>query len=452
MPKRNHTTSNLKAHLLAAVAVAAVSAPLPTMAAGYFLKEQSASGQGTSFAGSATNAAGDASAMFFNPAALGVVNDNEVVGVLSGIFPTSQTTNARGTRTARLGGSTISGTANSDDIGVDAVLPTGYAAYAVSPDVKLGLSINMPWGLSTDYPENWVGRYHGIHSSLQTLNISPTVAYQLLPQLTVAGGLQFQYTKARLSQAIDFGSALAAAGVAGVAPGSRDGIGEVKGDSWGFGFTAGTLYEPVKGTRIGLSYRSSVFQELEGDAKFQGVPAPLSGSFAPASIKAKLTTPDIIAAGVYQELTSQFAVMADVQWTNWSRFKELRIRYSNPLRGDSVTEEQWNDSWFFSLGAAYKVTDKLTLRAGVAYDQSPVPDAFRTPRIPDSDRYWASVGVGYQITDSIRTDLGYSHVFAPTAKVNLTDPGTGPNALRGNLTADYKAHVDVVALQTKISF
>jgi len=444
---------NYKAHLLAAVAVAAVSAPLPTMASGYLLKEQSASGQGTSFAGVTANAAGDATALFFNPAALGAVNGNEAVGVVTGVFPSVKTTDARATRAARLGGSAIRGTSDSGDIGIDAALPSGYFAYKVSPDVKIGLAINSPWGLSTDYSESWVGRYHGIHSSLRTINVSPTIAYQALPELTVAGGIQFQYARARLSQAVDFGSILAAGG-APVLPGSRDGIGQVKGDDWGFGVTAGALYEPVKGTRFGLSWRSSVSHELRGDASFEGVPPTpaAQASFANTNVRAKVTTPDIIAFGAYHELTSNFAVMADIQWTNWSRFKELRIRYSNPLRADSVTEEHWKDSWFFALGAAYKVNDKLTLRAGVAYDQTPVDDQFRTPRIPDEDRYWASLGVGYQFTDTIRTDLGYTHVFAKKSHVNLADNLTGPDAFRGNLSASYKAHVDIVALQTKISF
>ena len=117
-----------------------------------------------------------------------------------------------------------------------------------------------------------------------------------------------------------------------------------------------------------------------------------------------------------------------------------------------MTDENWDDSWFFALGAAYKWNEKLTLRAGVAYDQTPVSDQYRTPRIPDEDRYWVSIGAGYQFTDSIRTDIGYSHIFANKAKLNLRDNLTGSDAFRGNLTADYRAHVDVIALQTKITF
>ncbi|MBP2310861.1 OmpP1/FadL family transporter [Azospirillum soli] len=453
MPTKTPKAASLKAYLLAAAAVVAVSAPLPTMAAGYLLKEQSASGQGTSFAGVTANAAGDASAMFFNPAAMGALKSNEAVGVLSGIFPTSEGSNARATRATRLGGGPITGNTNPGDIGMDAPIPAGYAVFAVSPDVRVGLAITAPWGLATDYPENWVGRYHGIHSSLRTININPTVSYEIMPQLTLGAGLQFQYAKARLSQGIDFGSILAAQGAA-VRPGSIDGVGEVKGDDWGFGFTAGMLYEPVKGTRFGVSYRSSVSHELDGDGKFEGVPAvpALRASFAATTAKAKVTTPDIISFGAYHELNSQWAVMADAQWTNWSRFKELRIRYGNPLRADSLTEEHWDDSWFFALGAAYKWNEKLTLRAGVAYDQTPVTDQHRTPRIPDEDRYWVSLGFGYQLTDSIRTDVGYTHIFADKAKVDLRDNLTGADAFRGNLQADYKAHVDIIAVQTKITF
>ncbi len=446
-------TRTLVARLMAAAAMAAAVLPLPALAAGYLLKEQSASGQGTSFAGATANAAGDASALFFNPAAMGALAGSEAVGVLSGAFPTSKGTNVRATRAARLGGGTIAGGTEPGDIGQDAAIPSGYAVYAASPDLRLGLAITAPWGLGTDYGESWAGRYHGIHSSLFTLNIAPTVSYRVLPQLTVAGGLQIQYAKSRLTQGIDFGSILAASG-APVRPGSLDGIGEVKGDDWGFGATAGLLYEPVKGTRLGLSYRSSVFHQLEGDATFEGVPAvpSLRASFADTSVKAKVATPDIISLGAYHELSDRWAVMADAQWTNWSRFKELRIRYANPLRADSVTEEQWEDSWFFALGTAYRWNDRLTLRAGIAYDETPVPARYRTPRIPDADRYWMSVGLGYQITEGIRADVGYTHIFVDTSKVNLSDNLTGPDAFRGNLTTDYKAHVDIIAVQTRVAF
>lgn len=437
--------------LLGAVAVAAIAAPLPALASGFLLKEQSASGQGTSFAGATANAAGDASALFFNPAAAGAVSGNQVVGVATGVFPYAKTNDASASRATRLGGGAITGSADSGDAAGDALVPAGFLVYSLTPDVKLGLALTSPWGLSTDYPENWVGRYHAVHSSLQTINISPSVSYKLLPELTVAAGLQIEYAKARLSQAVDFGSILAIAG-ARVAPGSLDSVAQVKGDDWGVGGTAGLLYQPTKETRIGLSYRSSVFHQLQGDATFGSVPAALRGSFADTDVKAKVTMPDVVGLGAYHELNDRWAVMGDVQWTNWSRFQQLRIDFANPLRSDSVTVENWKDSWFVSLGAAYKWSDKLTLRAGVAYDQSPVRDEYRTPRIPDADRYWVSLGAGYQVTDNIKMDLGYTHVFAHSGSVNLTDNLTGPDALRGNLKASYDAHVDIVALQTTFSF
>lgn len=420
-------------------------------ASGYFLKDQSASGQGAAFAGATAGATGDATALFFNPAGMAVVKGNEVVGVATGIMVNAKTDNARATRATRLGGGAISGSTSSGDAGQDAVIPAGYAVYTVSPEMKLGLAITAPWGLISHYDETWAGRYHGIHSSLRTVNIQPTLSYEVSPGLTLGAGAQIQYARARLTQGVDYGSILAGLG-APVRPGSLDGYGEVRGDSWAFGGTAGILYEPNPGTRIGLSWRSPVYHKLSGEGKFQGVPAALRASFADGGASATVSTPDIISAGLYHEVNASWAVMADVQWTNWSRFQELRINYDNPLRGDTVTDERWRDAWLFSVGTQYKVNDKLTLRAGVALDKAPTPDSTRTPRIPDADRYWVAVGAGYQVTDTMRVDVGYTHLFIKNQKVDLHDNLTGNDAFRGNFRADYKGSADVFAVQTKITF
>ncbi|HEY0833329.1 MAG TPA: outer membrane protein transport protein [Azospirillum sp.] len=437
--------NSLKAHLLAAAALAALAAPVTAHAAGYGLKEQSVSGQGTSFAGVTAGGNGDASAMFFNPAAMGLVQGNQFVQTFTGVLPSSEAESVTATRARRAGGSTIAGRTDVGDAANDALVPSGYFVYSVNDDLKLGVSGNGPWGLVTDYGYGWAGRYHGIRSDLRTYNFAPTVSYRVTPQLILGAGLQIQYAKAKLSQASDFALRR------GLTPGSLDVTSDMVGDDWGFGATAGVLFEPMKGTRLGLSYRSAVKHTLKGTVTFDGLPAALRPALPSQGISADMTTPDIVSLGAYHEVSDRWSVMADVQWTNWSKFKELRVNVANPAL-TTVTEENWKDAWFLSLGTAYKVTDALTLRTGVAYDQSPIPDEYRTPRIPDADRLWVSVGAGYKVTEWLQLDAAYSHIFVQNSSVNLTDDLTGPNAGRGNLSVNYKNHVDLIGLQARISF
>lgn len=445
--------TSIRASLLAGIpAVLTLIATGTAHASGYGLKEQSASGQGTSFAGATAGATGDASAMFFNPAALGLVKGNELIQSGTYIAPYSDASSVRATRASRLGGSTISGTTDPDDAGQNAVVGSTYGAISIDDRLKLGLAVTVPWGLVTDYEDDWAGRYHARNSRLMTINVQPTLSYQMSPELILGVGGQIQYAKARLTSAVDFGSILAVATANPALAGRADGGADLEGDDIGYGAVAGLIYTPAPGTRLGLSYRSPVKHELRGDVDFQNVPTALRSVYADGKISAKVVTPEVFGIGAYHELNAQWAVMADVQWTNWSRFQELRIDYDNPLTRDTVTDEKWDAAWFVSLGAAYKWNDKLTLRAGIAYDQSPVSDAYRTPRIADEDRYWVSVGAGYQITESISVDVGYTHIFVNDATLDLHDTLTTNDAFRGNLSGSYENAVDIVAIQARMRF
>lgn len=441
----------LKARLLTAAAATTAILSLGAVAAssanaaGFALKEQSVSGQGTAYAGVTAGGNGDASAMFYNPATMGLVSGTQIVQTASGVIVKSKVEGARATRAARLGGSPIAGNSDPGDMAQDAVVPAGYFVYSVNDDLKLGLSANGPWGLVTDYGDNWIGRYHGIRSDLKTYNFTPTVSYRVAPMLTLGAGLQIQYAKAKLSQASDFGASRLGR------PGALDVTSDVVGDDWGWGVTLGALFEPVKGTRVGLSYRSAVKHELQGDISFTGLPGPLSPLLPRQGANAKLVTPEIASIGLYHEVTPQWAVMADVQWTNWSRFRELRVNIANPAL-TSVTEEHWKDTWYYALGTSYKATEDLTLRGGVAFDKGSVGVDYRTPRIPEQNRYWLSAGASYRFTDWLTVDAAYSHVFVPKASVALTDDLTGPEAGRGNLAVNYKSSIDIIGLQARLSF
>jgi long-chain fatty acid transport protein len=418
-------------------------------ATGYELREQSAVGQGAAFAGAAARG-DDPSMIFFNPAAMAWLPGTQAVLVGSGVFPTVEATSGTATRNAALGGSRIAGSLGGD-IGVDAFVPAAYVTTAIGADWRFGLSVTAPWGLVTKSANDSISRYHALTSSLRTIDIAPAVSWRPLPNLAFGAALNIQYAAARLSNAVDFGAVGARAGLV---PGSRDGRATVTGNDTDLGWQIGAQWEPLVGTRLGLAFRSAVFHGVKGDASFEGVPAPLTGlrDFAHTSARAKLVTPETLTLGLQQRIDDRITLLVGAEWTNWSRFQELVVTFDNG-RAPSITEQRWRDSWFLSLGGEYRWNEALTLRAGIAYDQTPVRTAERTPRIPDNDRTWLSIGASYALKPGVIVSAGYTHIFAPDARVNLADPGPGgSNLLRGNLNSVYSASVDIVTAQLRFMF
>jgi long-chain fatty acid transport protein len=141
--------------------------------------------------------------------------------------------------------------------------------------------------------------------------------------------------------------------------------------------------------------------------------------------------------------------MADATWTHWSRFKELRVTYAKAGVADSVELQNWKDTYFLSLGTQYKFYKDWKATLGVAYDQSPVKDLYRSPRLPDQDRYWVAVGVGYSPTEWCDLNLSYAHIFSKKTTVNMRAVGAAQSDAI-NLTTTPK--VDIIGIQASFKF
>lgn len=442
------------AGLLAAMALGATALQFgagcgPAAAAGFALKEQSAIDQGASFAGASARA-DDPSTLFFNPAGMTQLPGYQISISGSLIAPQANLNSGFATANSPFGPLPLGGTA-SGEAAQDQLLPSFYATAEVAPDWHVGLAVNSPFGLTTKYDTNSAARYYALTSYLRTYDFTPSVAWRALPQLSVSAGLQVEVADARLSSAQDFGLIGAGLGIPGFAPGKNDGIATVKGNDTAVGWQAGLLYEPLAGTRIGFDYRSAVFHTLSGSVNFQGVPAPLTAvpTFAGGSGTAKVATPDIISLGVAQDI-GDFTVLAQLDYTLWSRFKNLLVVWPT---GTSLTQENWNNAVTASLGADWRVAPDWTLRTGVAFDQSPVTAADRTPRIPDNNRYWLSIGATWKPMPKLAISAAYTHIFVSNSSVNLADLGPGTaNYLRGNLAAAYTGEINMVSLQGTFSF
>ena len=400
-------------------------------ASGFQLREQSAEGLGNAFAGSSAKAQ-DLSTIFYNPAGMALLDGNGAQGEVAYIMPKA-TLSGTATRNAAVGGAKTGGSSGGD-AGVDTALPSFYAMMSVNPDLKLGLAINTPFGLETNYDTDWVGRYQALRSKLMTMDITPSVAYRLNKQLSIGGGLNLQYISATLTNAVD--NRLAGS--------ASDGTAKVKGDDWGAGVNLGVMYEFTPTSRIGLNYRSRVQHQLEGTVQYTNVVnAGALSRLLNSDATAKVTTPDIVSLGAYHEISPQWAVMGEVQYTNWSLFDHLTVDATSGA--DSYVNEDWKDTYFVSFGATYKPAERWKLQSDIGYDMSPVPEAHRTARIPDQDRLWLSVGAGYQLTPNLALNGAYTHIFVKDAQINETTSF-------GTLTGSYSGAVEIISASLKATF
>ncbi len=443
----------------------------PAYSAGFAIIEQSVSGLGNAFAGGSA-VAQDATTVYFNPAGMTRLKGQEVVLGLHVIMPQARFHDDGSHIADSLGGGALSG-GDGGDGGQTALSPNAYYTLSLENGWSFGLGINAPFGLATDYDSGWTGRYYALRSKVETVNINPAVAYKVNEHLSLGAGFNAQYLKAKLSNAVDLGS-IAFAQVAGnPATASmanpawiqgRDGKVDLDADDWSFGYNLGLLYEFTRDTRIGLAYRSRMRHSVSGSADFTlprtitGIPqvdGAIAAQFADAGVKADITLPDSASLSVFHRINPRWAVMADVTWTNWSTFKELRVKFDPNANGltlpDNVTSENWKDNWRYSVGATYNPMEKLALRLGLAYDQTPIPDAaHRTPRIPSERRYWVAAGAGYWFTEALGVDVAYAHLFVPDAKVD--HQAAGEDLLRGALRGKFENSVDIASLQLDYRF
>lgn len=415
---------------------------------GFAIIEQSAASAGYAYAGVAA-AAQDASTVFFNPAGMALLSGNELQLGGHYIIPSAKFENQ--------GSTTVLGTpltgGNGGDGGEAALVPNLFYTHRFANKWSAGIGITAPFGLVTEYDDGWVGRYYALKSDLATLNINPSVAYKINDQWSIGVGVSFQRVEAELSSAIDYGTILAGAGFAPPAASQTlDGKVTFEADDWGYGANVGLIFEPRRGSRLGIHYRSQIDHTAEGDAKFEN-PAGLPPGVGATNneIEVDVTLPENVSFSGYHAFNERWAILADITWTKWSRFEELRIKYADG-RPDSIDTYKWEDSWRYSIGGTFKPMEALELRAGVAYDETPIPNAQRrTPRVPGADRTWLTFGAGYQFSELIKLDFAYGHLWIDDPKLNkdVTEP---ENARRGALIGEYDSSIDIFSAAVSFQF
>ncbi len=453
-----------KMRALTALALSAVvgGLPQPSWASGFAIIEQSVSGLGNAFAGGAASAQ-DATTVFYNPAGMTILKGAEFIAAAHVIIPSAKFRNSASVTSI---GPPLTG-GNGGDGGQTGVVPNLYYTRPFTDRLIFGLGINAPFGLSTKYDDGWIGRYHALKSEVKTVNINPSLAYKVDDHWSVGGGIDVQHLDATLTNAIDQASicnglpiaavcALPAVGLpaASIASTATDAAVDLSADDWGLGYNLGLLYEVNPNLRFGLAYRSKISYTLKGTADFQGAnalraaiaaagtPAALAGFAVDQTVSADITLPEMVSLSAYHHYGSKLAVMGDITWTRWSRFKQLVINFDagHPTQ---IQPENWRNNLRYSLGVTYDLDSDWTLRAGAAYDQTPIRNAtYRTPRIPGNSRTWLAMGAGYRLNDKLCLDVGYAHLFVSDTSIANAEVNTGHT-----LIGSFDSQVDIVSAQ-----
>lgn len=379
---------------------------------GYSIYEQGAKAMAE--AGAFTARADDPSALFFNPAGI-----TQLKGKRFNF----------GTTAIALTGSSFDSTASGDsfDQADNMAWPANvYYTQTVGDRYAWGVSFTSPFGLKTQWDDDFDGRYISRESNLAVVNLNANFAWTFAKNWSAALGVDFARADIReLSRNIDFSGL-----------GAPDGFTSLSGDGEDIGYNAALRFANDKGWSWGGSFRSKMKPDVDGDVTFENIPGAVAPFFVEGGAKADLPLPATFATGVgYAK--DKWELEFDVVWTDWSEFDHLRVDLENNsfLVADIDQIEEWEDTYSFRFGYAYSIGEAHQVRLGAYLDRNPVPDEHVRPRLPDADRTSVQVGYGFAGKGGFTFDVAYQALFfddrtaagSPTSTTDPVQPGDYSN-------------------------
>ncbi|MEW4539597.1 outer membrane protein transport protein [Vibrio cholerae] len=425
--------------LSCAVAFGLASVSTFTQAAGFQLAEYSATGLGRAYAGEAAMA-DNASAQWRNPAMLTYLEGTQVS---AGAIYVNPNVDVEGTVNHAQLGKTH---ASSNDFAHDAVIPNFYLSHQLNEQVALGFALGTNYGMETDLGTEFAASHFGNQASVISKEANFNIAYQVLPQLSIGGGVRYVMGEGHFGATAPAKNLIrhpVTNNVMTLPKGTTLKYMEGEDNSWGW--QVGSAWQINQDHRVGFAYKSEVVMDFEGHA--EGVSY---GSYKPGMMS--VTLPATAELASFHQLNDQWAIHASINWTDWSSFKELTAVF--PEKSDLIKSENWEDNYRFALGTTYQYDAKLALRAGVAYDTSAVDDKNRTATIPETDRTWVSVGGSYVATPQLTLDAGFTYIFAKDATINEPrDASDLPAAaIGGAFTGNVSGNVWLIGVQANYRF
>lgn len=365
---------------------------------------------------------------------------------------------------------------NGGEGGFTAWLPTGFMVIPLGDRFAFGLSQVVPQGMRTTWDEDSKFRDFAVDTKIETIGLTGSLSFKVRDDFSIGGGIIVQHSKGFVSQNIDLLSAASSSdsflGDIDFPSGVGGALMRVKVDNTSVGWFSGIVWKPTDQDTLGLNYHAKIKNKMTGKYNIRAdafsynlmtQPSPFGGTGTlvetaypglklfpdGAHASTQLDIPATAAFDWVHQFNDRVTLGASVLWTQWSSFKDLTLKSG----GATIVSIPYNyrDAWMYSLGGDFRATEQLTLRAGVAYDQTPTRNSTRDPRIPDGDRYFASLGAGYafKAIPGLSIDAAYSHQFVQ--KVNLKTKNV--NRLgAASLDGQAESSGDVVSVSATYAF
>lgn len=381
-------------NFIRAAAAAAVAATFSSaaVAGGFQLTEQSALGLGRAYAGIGVDGT-DVSGLYYNPATMTLHTGTQAQFGFVGVG-------------LNLDYNSKDGGSIHDENGrkQPEAVPNLFLSHQINDVTWIGFGFTVPFGLSTEYDDNWEQAYEGTDAKIEVYDFNPTFAWKLSDKFSLGAGVSYQYVKAKLS----FNKSAVSNGFISNGFISNTHT-RLTGDAWGW--NVGAMWTPVENVRIGASYRSAIGHTVNGDLN-----VTVNSTVDNQVFSKVITTPATVSmdAPAWAMLSAAWDVndwlslYGTMRWADWSSFKALTVEAG---KFSSSQPKNWKDTYLYSVGYDARINSFWTLRGGIAYETSTIDDKYtRTGTIPDADRWWFAIGSSFHWTKDFQTDVGFAHL------------------------------------------
>ena len=406
-----------KLTLALATVVVSLALTEASEAGGLFLTEFGTEDVGLAGAGWAARAQ-DASTLFKNPAGMSRLEGNQFQGGLQALYFQG----GFSPEVAQFGGG-----GGGNPVGVAPGM-SGFYVHSLGKDFKVGLGMLQNFGLALAYGDGWAGRYYVKRAALVGVTFAPVASYRVNEQISIGGGPNIMVAYLKTTSNIN-----------NVLPlGTGDGQLEVKDTTAGVGGQFGVLYEPTKGTRVGVTYYSPIKLNFSDTPAFSNLGtiggALQSRGLLNRNLDLGMTVPQHVILSGYHELSNAWAVMGDFGWENWSKFGEVDVAITGgQLNPSLTTTSNYDDTYHVGVGSQYRLNPEWLLNGGFAYDSSMVSAANRSLALPSGATYKFGMGANWLKSPNVK--LGFSYELSYIGDMAVSQ-NRGP--LAGQVSGEFK--------------
>jgi long-chain fatty acid transport protein len=392
-------------------------------AGGFQLNEHGA--RALAMGGAFTAVANDPSAIYWNGAGLSYLSGTNIVFGVSMIAPVSSFRGVAPSVTKYRGKNLVFFPAHF------------FASHQLSDKFTVGLGFTTPFGLGTEWDEDWIGKYLAVETSLQTFIVTPVIAYKPIETLSISAGFVYSFANVLITRKNPLQPIFAS-----------DAFIHLEGDDmFAYGFNAGILFKPTKCISIGASYHSEVKYKFEGTATSTG-PDQVAASLPKGAITAELTTPQNIAGGIAVDFSEKVKISADFQYVGWSSYDKLEVVFTE-TGVVSSSPRLYDDSYIVRLGSSYKFNDQVTFLGGVYFDKNPVSTKYLNPTLPEADRIGLSCGIEAQIFENLSVQGSY--LFIRGKQLTITDSEEAYTPGGSGFNGTYNTYANIFGLSFNLS-